>query len=59
VAWGKRLIEAGEKRLQELGCRGYHLGVGLKNEKAIAFYRRCGMQELQAPAWGFVFGKSL
>jgi len=57
--WGRRLMETYENRLKELGCKGYHLGVGRKNEKAVAFYRRSGMTELQAPAWGFVFGKSL
>ena len=57
--WGRRLMEAYEERLKSLGCKGYHLGVGRRNERAVAFYRRCGMSELQAPAWGFVFGKKL
>ena len=57
--WGRRLTEAYEERLKTLGCKGYHLGVGRRNERAVAFYRRCGMIELQAPAWGFIFGKKL
>ncbi|RCK78009.1 MAG: Acetyltransferase [Candidatus Ozemobacter sibiricus] len=57
AGWGRRLMQAFEKRLQVLGCPGYHLGVGARNEPAIAFYRRLGLQELAAPGWGFVFGR--
>jgi hypothetical protein len=55
--WGGRLMQAYEERLKNLGCKGFHLGVGGRNERAVDFYRRYGMIELQAATWGVVFGK--
>ena len=57
--WGRRLMDAMSQRLRDLGCPGFHLGVGKKNPGGVAFYRRYGMQELGAPAWGYYFGKRL
>ncbi len=59
TGWGRRLMDAFSERLRSLGCPGFHLGVGAKNGGGIAFYRRYGMEELEAPDWGFVFGKRL
>jgi hypothetical protein len=57
--WGRRLMDAWGERLKELGCPGYHLGVGKRNEGGVAFYRKYGMIEVAAPDWGFVFGRRL
>lgn len=57
--WGRRLMEAYEERLKKLGCKGFHLGVGGRNGRAVDFYRRYGMIELQIAARGVVFGKRL
>lgn len=59
AGWGRRLMDAFSDRLRSLGCPGFHLGVGARNQAGVAFYRRYGMEELEAPAWGFVFGKRL
>lgn len=59
AGWGRRLMDAFCDRLRALGCTGFHLGVGARNQAGVAFYRRYGMEELEAPAWGFVFGKRL
>lgn len=59
AGWGRRLMDAFSDRLRALGCPGFHLGVGARNQAGVAFYRRYGMDELEAPAWGFVFGKRL
>lgn len=59
AGWGRRLMDAFCDRLRSLGCRGFHLGVGARNQAGVAFYRRYGMEELEAPAWGFVFGRRL
>lgn len=59
AGWGRRLMDAFCDRLRSLGCPGFHLGVGARNQAGVAFYRRYGMEELEAPAWGFVFGKRL
>ncbi len=59
AGWGRKLMDAYGKRLASLGCPGYHLGVGKRNENAVAFYRRYGMTELDTPPWGFVFGLRL
>lgn len=57
--WGRALMDAFCKRLQTLGCPGFHLGVDKRNAAAIAFYRRYGMSVLEEPEWGIVFGKRL
>jgi len=59
AGWGSRLMDAFGLRLVSLGCPGFHLGVGKLNEGGVAFYRRYGMLELDAPDWGFYFGKRL
>lgn len=43
---GRRLMEALFARLRARGSPGVHLGVGLRNERARAFYHRLGFQEL-------------
>ena len=44
---GRRLMEALFARLRARGSPGVHLGVGERNQRAIAFYRRLGFQELE------------
>lgn len=39
---GRRMIQAIEQRLAEAGCRGVHLGVDPRNQRAIGFYTHLG-----------------
>jgi len=43
---GKRLMNSLIDHLRDIGCRGVHLGVGVKNAGAIRFYQRLGFSEL-------------
>ncbi|MFI4934516.1 MAG: GNAT family N-acetyltransferase [Caulobacterales bacterium] len=46
---GRRLIDTWLTRMRELGSSGAHLGVGVKNERAVRFYRAYGLTEFQFP----------
>jgi ribosomal protein S18 acetylase RimI-like enzyme len=43
--WGRRLVEELERRLGDRCVPGIHLGVGLRNPRAIGFYERLGFTE--------------
>jgi ribosomal protein S18 acetylase RimI-like enzyme len=59
AGWGRKLMDAFCDRLRSLGCPGFHLGVGKRNEGGVSFYRRYGMKELESLDWGYYFGKRL
>jgi len=44
---GRALMDAWLKRARELGSNGAHLGVSMANTRAIRFYQRYGLQELE------------
>jgi ribosomal protein S18 acetylase RimI-like enzyme len=44
--WGRRLIEAELASLRAAGAPGVHLGVSLRNERAMGFYRHVGFSEI-------------
>lgn len=44
--YGRRLLEAVMDRLRERGSPGAHLGVSLRNQRALGFYERLGFREL-------------
>ncbi|MFU8889157.1 MAG: GNAT family N-acetyltransferase [Trueperaceae bacterium] len=46
---GRRMVQTLLAALVERGCAGVHLGVGRQNQRAIAFYRALGFDEV-APA---------
>lgn len=56
---GRSLMNTFLANLRDLKISGVHLGVGAGNERGIAFYRRCGFQELQVHQWGILFGMRL
>jgi ribosomal protein S18 acetylase RimI-like enzyme len=56
---GSRLIRTLLDALREKGSPGVHLGVGIRNQNAIGFYRHVGFQELVREEWGYVFGMPL
>jgi ribosomal protein S18 acetylase RimI-like enzyme len=51
---GRRLFDAWIERARASGARGVHLGVARENERAQAFYERCGMQRTKANPFVFV-----
>lgn len=57
--YGRALITTFVDRLCELGVPGVHLGVGINNTNAIAFYRRVGFQTIQEERWGLMLGMVL
>ncbi len=57
--WGRRMMAALLARLRELRVPGVHLGVGIGNQRAIAFYERCGFARLHERQWGILFGMLL
>ena len=44
---GRKLMDAWLARVRELGSPGAHLGVGMRNERAIRFYQSYGLRELE------------
>ncbi|MFI4976419.1 MAG: GNAT family N-acetyltransferase [Caulobacterales bacterium] len=47
---GKRLVDAWLARMREQDSPGVHLGVSLKNQRAVRFYRRYGFEEFVFPS---------
>jgi ribosomal protein S18 acetylase RimI-like enzyme len=45
--WGRRLLDTEADALRAAGSPGLHFGVGVSNERALAFYRHLGYE-----AWG-------
>ena len=56
---GRALMEVFIGRLRELGVPAVHLGVGIHNSGAIAFYRRVGFHSIQEFAWGYLLGRQV
>jgi ribosomal protein S18 acetylase RimI-like enzyme len=56
---GRRLISTLLEALRHRGSPGVHLGVGIRNENAIGFYRHVGFQELGRTDYGILFGMKL
>ena len=56
---GYRMIDTFVARLPRLGVPGVHLGVGKRNQRAVAFYERAGFHVLKEFDWGFIFGMQL
>lgn len=54
--WGRKLIQAFQARLGELGVPALHLRVGIRNPGAIAFYRRIGFHEVATFPGQIAFG---
>ena len=46
--FGRRMMERNLEALRRRGSPGAHLGVSLRNPKAVAFYRHLGFRELTA-----------
>jgi ribosomal protein S18 acetylase RimI-like enzyme len=57
--WGQRMMQTFLDQLRTLGIAGVHLGVGLRNERAILFYGRMGFQRVIAGASWIGFGLKL
>ncbi|HEY8950281.1 MAG TPA: GNAT family N-acetyltransferase [Rhizomicrobium sp.] len=45
--WGRRMMDHWLAVMRERGSTGAHLGVGMRNERAVKFYLRYGFQEFQ------------
>lgn len=45
--WGKRMMDHWLSEMRTRGSPGAHLGVGMRNERAVKFYLRYGFQEFQ------------
>jgi ribosomal protein S18 acetylase RimI-like enzyme len=45
--WGKRMMDHWLGAMRARGSKGAHLGVGLRNERAVRFYRAYGFTEFQ------------
>lgn len=56
---GRRLLEALFASLAAVGSPGVQLGVSLRNQGAIAFYRATGFTELGKNAHAMLFGRRL
>jgi ribosomal protein S18 acetylase RimI-like enzyme len=56
--WGRRLMAAMEQLLAADGSPGVHLGTSLRNERAIAFYRHLGYEELGTNGISVDFGRT-
>lgn len=56
---GRRLIEMLQGALRQAGSPGVHLGVGIRNTRAIGFYRHLGFRELARDEWGLTLGLKL
>ncbi len=53
---GRKMMERFLARLRELHIPAVHLGVGRRNERAIAFYQRMGFHLIAEQEWGFFMG---
>ena len=47
AGFGRKLIETELRALRAAGASGVHLGCGLRNERAIGFYRHTGFREIE------------
>lgn len=56
---GRRLIKTVVDSLADAGSPGVHLGVSVRNERAIGFYRAVGFVELGRSRHGIAFGRRL
>ncbi|MGH3716659.1 MAG: GNAT family N-acetyltransferase [Micromonosporaceae bacterium] len=56
---GRRLMDTLLAALRETGSEGVHLGVGRRNERAVAFYRKLGFTEIVSLPDALVFGLRL
>lgn len=53
--WGRRLIEIFLDRLRQIDVPAVHLGVAIKNERAIGFYERLGFTRIVVyEEWGWI-----
>ena len=57
--WGRRLMTAMEELLAHDGSPGVHLGTSVRNERAIAFYRHLGYEELGSNGFSIDFARTL
>jgi ribosomal protein S18 acetylase RimI-like enzyme len=57
--WGRRLMVALQDLLREHGSPGVHLGVSVRNHRALGFYRHLGYEELHADGMVHVLGLDL
>jgi ribosomal protein S18 acetylase RimI-like enzyme len=57
--WGRRLMQAFLDQLRELDVPAVHLGVGLANPGAIAFYERVGFDRIRTYDDWIAFGMRL
>lgn len=53
---GRRMMERFLCHLRELRVPAVHLGVGKKNERAVAFYQHMGFHIVAEHEWGFFMG---
>jgi GNAT superfamily N-acetyltransferase len=53
---GKRLIDTWLACVAALGAKAAHLGVGVRNVRAVEFYRRYGFREIERAGEVIVFG---
>lgn len=54
--WGRRLMQTFLERLREVGVPAVHLGVGMRNPGAIAFYERVGFHRIKTYEGWIAFG---
>ena len=59
AGWGRRLLETLFERLAAAGSSGVHLGVSVRNERAIGFYRHLGFTELAGDPMSLTLGYAL
>lgn len=57
--WGRKMMEAMEIRLSELGSPGFHLRVSAYNDQGLKFYSAIGYSELMRRGDEVVVGKEL
>lgn len=57
--WGRKLMQTFLQRLRELGVPAVHLGVGMRNPGAIAFYERVGFHRIKTYEAWIAFGMRL
>jgi len=56
---GSKLINTLLDKFAEQGVKGVHLGVDIKNDRAIGFYRHLGFEIIESHSWGHVMGKKI
>ncbi|MDO8108454.1 GNAT family N-acetyltransferase [Isoptericola sp. b441] len=56
--WGRRLMSTLFAAARDRGAPGVHLGIAPDNERALAFYRHLGMQELRLAQGVFLVAPS-